>query len=150
MRDRWAATLLTAVLLLFPAALFAASPAEELRESLRKAEADFARAFAERDLEAFLAFVDEDATFLGGRESQRGKDAVAEAWSRFFETENAPFAWKPERWEVNPSGTMGVTTGPVTDPGGKWVSSFMSIWRRQPDGSWRVIFDGAPRCPPGS
>lgn len=150
MRERLVASLLTAVLLLFPAALFSASPAEDLRESLRRAEADFAKAFADRDLEAFLAFIDEDATFLGSRESQRGKAAVAEAWSRYFETEVPPFAWEPERWEVNPSGTMGMTTGPVTDPGGKWVASFMSIWKRKPDGSWRVIFDGAPRCPPHS
>lgn len=149
MKKRWVASLLTVMSVLFPAALVAAEP-EELRESLRKAESEFAGAFAARDLEAFLSFVDEDATFLGGRESQRGKEAVAEAWSRYFETEAAPFAWEPERWEVNPSGTMGMTTGPVTDPTGKWVTSFMSIWRRQPDGSWRVIFDGAPRCPPGS
>ncbi|MFN2442992.1 MAG: DUF4440 domain-containing protein [Thermoanaerobaculia bacterium] len=150
MRVRLAVSLLTAAVLLFPAASFGVPSTDELRESLRKAESDFARAFDERDLDAFLALVDEDVVFLGGRENLRGKAAVAEVWSRYFETDVAPFAWKPERYEVNPSGTLGMTTGPVTGPDGKWVSSFMSIWKLQPDGTWRVIFDGAPRCPTGS
>lgn len=124
-----------------------AEPAQaEILDSLRAAEAGFAKAFADRDLDAFLAYIDEDALFLG-RTALRGKSEVAEQWSRFFESETAPFSWEPKRWELNPSGTMGLTTGPVYDPEGNWIGAFMSIWSRRPDGSWKVIFDGGPECP---
>lgn len=130
-----------------PARASGQSTAEELRNSLRDAEAAFARAFAERDLEKFLSFIDEDAMFLGSQASQRGKAAVREVWAAYFEADRAPFSWAPERYEVNPSGTMGMTTGPVRGPEGQWVTSFMSVWKLQEDGTWRIIFDGAPRCP---
>lgn len=119
---------------------------DELRASLRAAEEGFAKAFADRDREKFFAYVDDDAMFLSG--NLRGKKAVEEDWSKFFESEEAPLSWGPTRYEINPSGTMGMTTGPVRSPDGTWVGSFMSVWRAQPDGTWRVIFDGGPDCPP--
>lgn len=140
-----AASVLTVLLLALPSA--GAADEAAIRDSLRAAEAGFAKAFADRDLDAFLAFIDEDAMFLGPKGGLRGKEAVKADWSKFFESETAPFSWEPKRWELNPSGTMGLTTGPVYAPDGKWVGSFMSIWRRQADGSWKVIFDGAPECP---
>ncbi len=39
------------------------------------------------------------------------------------------------------SGELALSTGPVYDPAGKQVATFNSIWRREPDGSWLIIFD---------
>jgi hypothetical protein len=37
--------------------------------------------------------------------------------------------------------------GPVTI-GGKVVAHFTSVWRLDPDGAWRIVFDkGEPVCP---
>jgi ketosteroid isomerase-like protein len=45
------------------------------------------------------------------------------------------------------NGTLALTSGPVFDPGGRLVGTFASIWRREPDGRWRVVFDkGCPVC----
>ena len=39
------------------------------------------------------------------------------------------------------------TTGPVHDPEGRQIGTFNSIWRRESDGTWRVVFDkGSPVC----
>ena len=137
-------------------ALGAANPArpeksEDLREQVRRAEVAFAKTMADRDHAAFASHVAEDALFLG-RTTLRGRREVAEGWKRYYEGKDAPFSWEPESVEVNDAGTLGISTGPVRDPSGARVGTFNSIWRRESDGRWRVIFDnGCPPCdcPPG-
>jgi ketosteroid isomerase-like protein len=49
--------------------------------------------------------------------------------------------------EVNQSGTLGLTSGPVKDPSGKQIGVFNSVWRRDASGGWKVVFDkGCPVC----
>ena len=139
---------LGALLMMMPSPGFAgdASP-EEVRASLKAAEEGFASAFADRDLQAFASFIDDDAVFLNRDGSaQSGKAEVVEGWKGMVTSEKPPFSWGPSRWRVNPSGTMGISSGPVISEG-KTVGSFMSIWKRQADGSWKIIFDGGCECP---
>jgi ketosteroid isomerase-like protein len=81
----------------------------------------------------------------------RGKSAVAAGWKRFFDGPSAPFSWQPAEVEVLASGIMGFTSGPVYDPQGRRIGTFNSVWQRQPDGSWKIIFDkGCPPCECGT
>jgi hypothetical protein len=34
-----------------------------------------------------------------------------------------------------------LSSGPVLDPGGQHIAVFNSIWRLDPDGQWKIIFD---------
>jgi ketosteroid isomerase-like protein len=35
----------------------------------------------------------------------------------------------------------------VRDPDGRQIGTFNSVWRREADGSWKVVFDkGCPPC----
>ncbi len=119
-------------------------------DQVRQAETAFAKAFADRDQAKFFAFVAEDATFLGPNETLSGKEKMREVWSGFFRDPKAPFSWRPERVVLNGAGDIGLSTGPVFDPSGKQVGNYSSIWRKQKDNTWKVIFDGpgAPVCPP--
>ena len=116
------------------------------QSDVRAAERAFAKTMADRDHGAFQTFVAEDAIFLSEKGVLRGRQAVADGWKRFYEGAEAPFAWEPERVEVIESGALAISTGPVTDKTGKRVGTFTSTWRREPDGRWRVVFDGG--CPP--
>jgi pimeloyl-ACP methyl ester carboxylesterase len=123
----------------------AAGPVEEVRD----AETAFAKAFTDRDAARFFSFVLDDAQFLGGLRALNGKKAVMERWSRFFEPAQAPFDWAPERVAVNAAGTIGLSVGPVFDADGHHLSNYSSVWVKQPDGAWRVLFDGpgdSPAC----
>jgi ketosteroid isomerase-like protein len=121
---------------------------EELREQVRKTEAAFAKTMVDRDHAAFTSFLADETVFMG-RITLRGKAAVAEEWKRFYEGPKAPFAWGPERVEVLDSGTLGMTTGPVLDQNGKRTGTFNSVWRREKDSQWRIVFDiGCPPCAP--
>ncbi|HEX8168977.1 MAG TPA: alpha/beta fold hydrolase [Thermoanaerobaculia bacterium] len=115
---------------------FAATPADEVRA----AETAFAKAFADRDAAKFFSMVADDATFMGFR-PLRGKQQVQAQWSRFFEGPAAPFSWGPERVEVTADGKIGLSTGPVYGDDGRYSANYSSIWRKEPDGSWKIIFD---------
>lgn len=116
---------------------------------VRAAEQAFAQTMADRDLAAFSEFVAEEAVFFG-RTVLRGREAVRQGWSPFFQGESAPFSWAPEVVEVLESGALALSSGPIFDPAGERVGTFQSTWRLEADGRWRVVFDkGCPPCPRG-
>lgn len=127
-----------------------AGVAAAAEEEVRKAERAFAKAFADRDQAAFFAFVLDDAHFLGPGGTLSGRDQVKEVWSRFFAEKTAPFAWEPRRVHANAAGDLALSMGPITAKDGQPLGQYVSIWRRQQDGSWKVAFDGPglpPPCP---
>ena len=138
----------TLALLLFVACAQPAAPdPSALADQVRRAETAFAQTMADRDLNAFSSFLDDQAVFVSGGEALRGKAAIAAGWRRFFEGASAPFAWRPEVVEVLDSGELALSSGPVLDPGGSRVGTFNSIWRRAADGGWKIVFDnGCPAC----
>jgi ketosteroid isomerase-like protein len=104
-------------------------------------EIAFAQTLADRDLDAFLTFVSPEAIFFAGNEPLRGRDAVARTWAPFFEGPVAPFSWHPDVVQVLDSGDLALSSGPVRGPDGEEVGRFNSIWRRDADGQWLVVFD---------
>jgi len=117
------------------------------RSQVFAAESSFAATMAARDLKEFASYVAPDAVFFGRRGVLRGKAAVVEAWKPFFDGPKGPFSWKPEVVEVLDSGNLAHSSGPVTGPDGKLIGMFNSVWRLEPDGRWRVVFDkGCSAC----
>ena len=141
-------TLCTSVLV----ALVLAGPAHAQQkgtaaDEVRAAETAFAKSMADRNLAAFTALLADDTVFWGGKGVNRGKAAVAADWKRFFDGPDAPFSWVPAEVEVLSSGNLGFTSGPVFDPKGNRIGTFNSVWQRQSDGSWKIVFDkGCPPC----
>lgn len=132
----------------------AAAPATSgpaLREQVLAAERAFADSMARRDFAAFGRFVDAEAVFFGNTTVMRGRQAVLDGWQRYFTDRQAPFSWEPDTAEVLESGTLALTAGPVRDETGTLIARFNSIWRRNADGQWQVIFDkGSPLPPPAA
>jgi ketosteroid isomerase-like protein len=135
---------LAALTILIACTAFAADPAAEVRDT----EIAFAKAFADRDAVKFFSFVTDDATFLGPKRTLAGKTEVVKVWSEHLKPEKAPFRWQPERVVVNAKGDLGLSTGPTYNADGKYIGNYSSIWQRQTDGSWKIVFDGpgAPVC----
>lgn len=133
---------------LFVAVLAAAAPLPSqsapdslLQRTVWEREVAFAKTLADRDPTAFARFLDPAAVFFGGATPARGKEAVVARWARFFTGPDAPFSWQPDTVVVVATGDLAMSTGPVRDPTGKVIGRFNSVWRRQADGSWKVVID---------
>ena len=131
------------VLLVLALPASAADRAEEVRAT----EIAFAKAFADRDAKKFFSYLADDAQFLGRRNTMHGKQEVIAGWSEFFKPAVAPFRWQPERVVTNAAGDLGFSSGPVFDEAGAQIGTFTSTWVRQPDSSWKILFDGGSSCP---
>jgi len=114
---------------------------EGLAAEVEAREIAFAKTMADRDLDAFLTFVSPEAIFFNGNEPLRGRDVIAQSWAPFFEGAAAPFSWHPDVVEVLDSGRLALSSGPVRGASGEEVGRFNSIWRKNADGQWRVVFD---------
>jgi ketosteroid isomerase-like protein len=131
---------------LFLLGLYGCSPAshESANSATSEVEAReiaFAKTMEDRDLDAFLSFVSSEAVFFNGNEPLRGHDAITQAWAPLFEDEAAPFSWYPDVIEVLESGRLALSSGPVRGASGEILGRFNTIWRKDNDGLWRVIFD---------
>jgi len=114
---------------------------QELQLQVEATERAFARTMADRDFEAFVTFLSDEAVFFSGTNALTGKQQVAAAWKALYEEPDAPFSWQPEKAVVLDSGKLALSTGPVLSPDGKAVGTFTSIWRLEASGEWKVIFD---------
>ena len=126
----------------------AAQTPEPLPESLTQM-VDAERAFAARALvigwkDAFLEFFAPSA--IGFAEGQAGS-----AREQIAKTPDPPkdlqLIWEPRYGDVAASGELGYLTGPVRnvrasrDGGKPRFSNYTSVWKRQRDGSFRVVMD---------
>ncbi len=120
---------------------------EELRQQVICAETGFSQSVERKDKAAFIAYIDPDARFVGGKVS-RGPDEIAEAWSGQFENADRSMRWRPKVVEVTVDGNLAISRGPYrnrrTGDDGEIIEtwgSFVSTWRRNADGDWKVVFD---------
>lgn len=130
---------IAAALLLLLAVPIFATPEEEVR----LAELAFAKAFVDRDADKFFGMLTEDAVFLGPGNTLKGRKAVTEGWGPLLKSPKPGFTWGPDRVVISGGGTLGLSYGPLYDfETGRNVGYYSSVWQKQADGSWKVIFDG--------
>ncbi len=119
---------------------------EKWIREIRETEARFARMAAGEGLhKAFVAFAADDAVLLRNGRLIVGKDAIGDF---YHDRDSKGLAWAPERIEVSASGDLSYTYGHYTftyldkngDPA-KNTGIFHTVWKRQPDGSWKYVWD---------
>ena len=119
-------------------------------------ELSFARSVAEHDAKAFADHVGQDAAFdAGGATPTRGRAAVVQAWTPLVIGTGVRLEGYPTRTTVAGTGDLAWSTGPALierlAPDAKQrylLGEFRSVWHRDADGAWRVLFDdGAPPHP---
>ncbi|HEY3042665.1 MAG TPA: DUF4440 domain-containing protein [Vicinamibacterales bacterium] len=120
--------------------------------AIMKADSDFNRAVADRDLKRFLSFVGEPATFNGGTPGEiHGRDAIAKEWASYFQPDGPRLTWKPTKAEILGHGDLGYTVGAwelrAPPAGGQGAANgvtrgnYLTVWKKQADGAWRIVFD---------
>jgi ketosteroid isomerase-like protein len=119
----------------------AADPAEVLKQ----ADRDFAALSAkEGPGRAFHDFAAPNVTLLNSHDPHATPDVFPKRFGP-----DTQIAWEPDEAQISAGGDLGYTMGHATitgkDKEGKPTlshSRYVTIWRKQPDGSWKFIFDG--------
>jgi hypothetical protein len=85
---------------------------------------------------AFRQWAAEDATMFAPQ------PVNAQAFLKDLKDPPVSVYWWPGRSYVSCDGSFAINTGPWVRNGGKAVGYFTTIWKRQPDGAWKWIYDG--------
>jgi ketosteroid isomerase-like protein len=94
---------------------------------------------------AFLEYIADDGVMLrDGEYPAKGKEALRK---RFEGKSDSAFvlSWKPLYEKISGSGDLGFTYGihttTVRATGEVTSGSYVTIWHKQPDGSWKFVLD---------
>jgi ketosteroid isomerase-like protein len=119
-------------------------------------EARFAKDVAERGGVAFASWFADDGVALGnGAAPLIGEVAIAKSanWS----PKDYQLTWTPTDAMMGASGDMGYTWGHFEghskDANGNPVVTsgrYISMWRKEPDGNWKVVLDAGANEPPAA
>lgn len=115
-------------------------------------ELDFARAVARHDAAAFAEHLHPLTAFGVGRQATVGREQVTREWQGIIDGSALKLEWYPEVVTVGGDGDTAYSSGPslYQDPktGAYRRGRFGSVWQRDTDGAWRVIFDDGIRPEP--
>lgn len=144
-------TRLTAISsLLLVASCHAGPDLDAARHSLMEADRAFARSVADRRLEAWVeAF---DTTGIQMRPNlpfTPGHDEIRRLMTPAFADTSWHLSWEPHLAFVSASADLGYTLGTYgsvrrdsTGQERSGTGKYVTIWRKQADGGWKVVFDG--------
>src|SRR5262245_55075140 len=120
------------------------------RRSLLLIDERFARETASSGAAGWASFFAEDGRMLMDKGPIiAGRDQIREAMAKSFARPGFAIQWEPTSADVSSAGDLGYTTGrfevvqsgsdgkPAVTGRGKYVT----IWKKQSDGSWKVALD---------
>lgn len=119
-------------------------------------ELSFAQSVADHDTAAFAAHVHAGAVFGAKRaQAERGRDAIVQGWAGIVEGKKLKLLWYPTMVAIGGEPGIAYSSGPALyeslAPDAKQrysLGGFQSIWHKDADGVWRVLFDdGVPPVP---
>lgn len=132
------------------------NPAAEERDLLLGLDRAFNTATAEKGIEGWVAYFAPNGSMLGATEPPvTGPEAIRKYMEAVFTEPESSLRWQPTRAEMLIPGVLGYTAGRFErrrkTPAGKHAllrGSYVTVWRKQADGSWKIILDtGHPDGP---
>ena len=120
---------------------------ETLKSELFAVEKEFCdMAQSEGVQNAFVHFAADSAVVQRKGQLVKGKELIKQQYESF--PRDAKLLWKPDFADVSTSGDLGYTYGKytytTTDSLGHTTQNegiFHTVWKRQPDGQWRFVWD---------
>jgi ketosteroid isomerase-like protein len=131
-------------------------------EAAKKALMDADKAWSEttNSTEDFLSFFAEGASVYPANAPIRtGREAITAFITELMSMPGFSLEWTAKTADVASSGDLGYTTGSASftmnDPAGNPVTDtikYVTVWRKAPDGSWKVVADifNSDNPPPGA
>ena len=116
---------------------------------MRSSTDTWVRSSSDSKLDAFVdALADGAHLLLPGGPLAEGKETIRSAIADLEAIPGFSIAWTPLSAEVGDAGGMGITIGSydmrMNGPEGGPIridGKYMTAWKQQPDGSWKVVAD---------
>lgn len=115
---------------------------------LMEADRAFDKATLERGLEGWLEWFSDDARVNGAQGEVVGKAQLREFYKGMFAQKEFSIRWQPLHEELSADGAFGYTYGvsqiSFRDEKGQLQERrgrYLTVWRKQKDGKWKVITD---------
>ncbi len=148
-------------LVLATLALLAAGCAPQVDLEAERAallNADEAWSQSAADLDGFMSFVADDASMLPfDAPIATGQEAIRAVFSALSSAPGFTLSWSATGAEVSRAGDLGYTIGAfeltVNDANGNPVTTvgkYVTVWKKQADGQWKVVADIFNRDAPAS
>jgi len=151
-------TLIILTIILLSCASTDQSGSEDQKAELMKIDREFSRMSVEKGTdEAFLYYMADDMTIfprfghpIQGKETYQKMSSAADDSGQTSRLE-----WEPYFADVSDSGDLGYTIGRYTltisdSSEAEQIKNgyYVTIWKKQPDGGWKFVFDTGNESPP--
>jgi uncharacterized protein (TIGR02246 family) len=126
-------------------------------DAIRALEVQWNAAAAARDPAKFASYYTDDAVFINtGADPLHGPAAIQAAMTGAFKDPNFSLRFAPDRVDVAASGDLAYTEGHFTEtetaPAAQaqlvQSGSYVTVYRKQADGSWKAVADIVSNGPP--
>lgn len=136
-------------LLSFAVAGTAAAGDTKIEQALRDLDAKWSAAAGAKDIDKTVSYYSEDAVVMPpNAPSATTRETIRSAWKEMLATPGAAISWKATKAEVAQSGDLGYVSGTyeqtMIDANGEPVKDrgkYVEIFRKQADGTWKVVVD---------
>jgi ketosteroid isomerase-like protein len=104
---------------------------------------------------AFMAYADDNAIkMVNNGHPIIGKQELINRFTKIAASNHNVLTWTPTKAEIAQSGELGYTFGNYelkakleTGKDTTYFGNYVSIWKRQKDGSWKYVLDGGNATP---
>lgn len=118
-------------------------------DALRAADQNWLKVFAAKNVDRSVELCAADGSVLAPNAPiATGREGIGKLFTGFFALPGFTISWKPERVAVARSGDLGYTSGAYhltfTGPDGRPITDdgkYVTVWKKQADGSWKVQLD---------
>ncbi len=131
-----------------------AQTAPDKAAPLLQADREFNAATSARGLDGWMEYMT-DETVVQREKAYVGREAIRAAMAPDWSSPDFKLTWKPDSGQLFDSGAMGFTTGTwelrTKDAKGNQVGlrgQYLTVWKKQKDGSWKVLWDGGTASGP--
>ncbi len=116
---------------------------------LRQTDIAFDQAVAERGAEAWASFFAPNGSMISDTNAPiLGREAIRNVMEPIFGEQHVSLRWKPTSAGILISKNIGYTVGSyiriwknVEGKTVKGTGTYTTIWKKQPDGSWKAVLD---------
>jgi ketosteroid isomerase-like protein len=120
------------------------TPAPSAEEAIRQADAAWMKAIVSKSVEHTVEMYDAEVLTAGSAmPPARGLAGIRAMWTQLFAQPDFVLTWKTDKVQIVDSGLMAYSTATWRGAEPKSGGPALVVWRKQRDGSWKVLIDSA-------